>query len=272
MSRGIPNHDNPIGDDMTTFTLSRAGLDLRFRFATLTAREWLTDAYVRVRVQGDDLVGFTSPGSDDHMRLFFPGAPVSSVEELRESPSREYTPFAWGEDWLDIEFAIHGAPRDRGVAAEWAASAELGSVVGVGGPRGSMLIEGAPEGWLLAGDETAVPAIRRFAQSMAPDTVGLILVEVPDAAHELAVDAPAAVTVEYVHRGDRPGGEALGERLDALGAEDRPAGDVFAFIAAEQGIVKHGRALAIDRWGLDADRIVVKGYWKRGDVEFHAPH
>ena len=256
----------------TTFALARRGLDMRFRTAVLVDRTWETDAYVRVRLQGADLVDFMSLGSDDHMRLFFPGGPVESVEELRAAPSREYTPFAWAEDWLDVEFAIHGAPGDRGVAAEWAASAQIGATVGVGGPRGSMLIEGAPDAWFLAGDETAVPAIRRFAASMPADATGRILIEVPDAAHELVTAAPEGVAVEHVHRGAAPGGRVLGERLDALKAADRPQGDVFAFIAAEQAIVRPGRALAIERWGLDADRMVVKGYWKRGEDKFHAPH
>jgi NADPH-dependent ferric siderophore reductase len=249
----------------TPFTLRRQGLDLKFRTATLAERTWQTDTYVRVRVQGPDLVGFDSPGSDDHMRLFFVDDPGASPEHMRAAPHRDYTPFAWGDDWLEIEFAIHGAPGDRGVAAEWAASAPIGATLGAGGPRGSMIIDGTPDAWFLAGDETAVPAMRRFAASMNHDAVGRIIVEVPDAAHELSIAAPADVHVEYVHRGDAVGGRALGERLDALGAADRPAGEVFAFIAAEQSIVRPGRALAIDRWGLDADRIVVKGYWKRGD-------
>lgn len=256
----------------TAFALTRRGLDLKFRTATLAERTWETDTYVRVRLRGPELVGFTSPGSDDHMRLFFPDGPVASVDEMRAAPSREYTPLAWAEDWLDVEFAIHGDLGDRGVAAEWAASAPIGATIGVGGPRGSMLIEGAPDAWFLAGDETAVPAIRRFAASMPDDAIGRILVEVPDAAHELSIVAPVGVHVAYVHRGAASGGEVLSARLDALTSADRPHGDVFAFIAAEQSIVRSGRALAIERWGLDADRIVVKGYWKRGEDTFHAPH
>lgn len=255
-----------------TFALTRRPLDLRFRSAQLIERTWETDQYVRVRVQGPDLAGFSSLGCDDHMRLFFPAGPVDSVEEMRAAPSREYTPFAWDDDWLDIEFAIHGAPGDRGVAAEWAASAELGSVIGVGGPRGSMVIDGRPDAWFLAGDETAVPAIRRFAQTMDAAAVGAIVIEVPDAAHELPVAAPDGVSVSYVHRGAALGGTALAAHLEGLGGDDRPAGDVFAFVATEQGIVKPARALLIERWGLESERFVVKGYWKRGDLAFHAPH
>ncbi|MCR2799955.1 siderophore-interacting protein [Microbacterium sp. zg-Y818] len=255
---------------VSSFRIGRQRLDLRFRTARLVARTWLTSTYVRIRLEGPDLIGFDSPGSDDHIRVFFPDAAPTSVEELRAAPNREYTPLAWDGDggWLEIEFAVH----DGGVAAQWAARAPLGSVAGVGGPRGSMLIEGTPGAWFLAGDETSVPAMRRFASTMDAAAVGRILVEVVDADHELPIDAPPGVVVEQLHRGTDVPGSALAGRLDALGADDRPAGDVFAFVAAEQAIVKPARALLQERWALPADTFVAKGYWKRGESEYHAPH
>jgi NADPH-dependent ferric siderophore reductase len=255
----------------SSFQLERHGLELRFRSVRLAARQWLTPSYVRVRLEGVELRGFDSPGADDHIRIFFPDGPVGSVDELRASPSREYTPLAWDADegWLDIEFAVHGAD---GVAAPWAATAEIGASAGIGGPRGSMVVTGRPDGWLLAGDETAVPAMRRFTHLMDAEAVGRILIEVADAAHELPVETPPGVVVEQVHRGDAVPGAALAGRLDALGPGDRPVGSVFGFVAAEQSIVKSGRALLLDRWGLDTDQVVVKGYWKRGETEYHAPH
>ena len=249
----------------SAFTLTRRGLDLKFRWATLAGRERITPSYVRVRLQGDDLLGFVSPGSDDHMRLFFPAGPVTSVEELRAAPSREYTPLAWGEDWLDVEFAIHG---DEGVAAPWAANAPIGAGIGVGGPRGSMVIEGTPGGWFLVGDETAIPAIKRFA-SLIGTAPARIVVEAPSAAHEVPIEAP--VEVEWLHRGDAASGSALISFLETLTDADAVASDPFCFIAAEQSIVKPGRAL-LARWGVDPDRAVVKGYWKRDEAEYHAPH
>jgi len=257
--------------DTPSFALTRRSLELRFRTVRLAARQWLTPSYVRVRLEGADLRGFDSPGSDDHLRIFFPEVPPASVEQLRAAPSREYTPLAWDGDegWLDLEFAVHG---DEGVAAPWAATAELGAVAGIGGPRGSLVLTGRPEGWFLAGDETAVPAMRRFSHLMDADAVGRILVEVADADHELPIQTPPGVVVEQVHRADAAPGSALAARLNGLVAADRPAGDLFAFIAAEQAIVKPGRALLRDRWGLDGERIVVKGYWKSGEAEYHAPH
>ncbi|MCM3659170.1 siderophore-interacting protein [Agromyces mediolanus] len=267
------------------FTLDRVPRDLVFRPVTLTARERLAPHYLRLRLEGDALRGFDSLGSDDHLRLFFPGAQpadgtsdvaaAADVDALRECPSREYTPLAWDGDAgvLEIEFVVHG---EHGIAGRWADRAPIGSVIGVGGPRGSMVITGEPDGWLLAGDETALPAIRRFLARLSREgdatPRGLVLVEVPDAAHQPAFEAPAGTELRWVHRDGRAPGAALIAALDALGADERPAGEVFAFVAAEHAIVKPGRALVLDRWGLSPEQVVVKGYWRRGEAEYHAPH
>ncbi|MCP2031219.1 NADPH-dependent ferric siderophore reductase [Okibacterium sp. HSC-33S16] len=256
------------------FSLTRTPRELVFRSATLTRRDWITPTYARLRFEGHDLRGFGSLGSDDHIRVFFrnpDGEPSTDPAVLRTGVSREYTPFAWDADAgiLDLEFVIHG---DAGVAGPWAATAPLGSTVGIGGPRGSLVMNGQPDGWFLAGDETALPAIKRFLSIMRADAIGTVFVEVTDAAFEQALDAPAGITVRWVHRGNAPESSILGSALDSLGAADRPAGDVFAFIAAEQSIVRSGRALVFDRWQLDPATAIVKGYWKRGEAEYHAPH
>ncbi|CNL00608.1 Siderophore-interacting protein [Mycobacterium tuberculosis] len=89
------------------------------------------------------------------------------------------------------------------------------------------------------------------------------------AGREVEIDAP--VPVEWLHRGEAPAGSALITFLDALTADDAVGTDPFVFIAAEQSIVKPGRAL-LTRWGVDSANAVVKGYWKRGEAEYHAPH
>lgn len=267
-----PTERNAMAPSSFAFRLQ--GQELRFRRARLAERDWLTPAYVRVRLESEEFADFGSAGSDDHIRVFFPDADPATVEQLRAAPNREYTPLAWGENWLDVEFAIHGDPAvgTAGVAAAWAATAPIGAVAGVGGPRGSKVLDGRPDAWLLAGDETAVPAMRRFAGLMDADAIGRIYVEVTDVAHELPIAAPAGVVVEQVHRGGTAPGAALASRLQALSAADRPAGDILGFIAAEQSIVKPGRELLLERWGVPAEQMIVKGYWKRGEIEYHAPH
>lgn len=249
----------------SSFAFERQMIELQFRSVTLTGREWLAPNYVRVRVEGSDLEGFRSLGSDDHMRLFFPAVMPDTVEEMRASPSREYTPLVWGDDWLEIEFAVHG---DEGIAARWAATAEIGSVIGAGGPRGSAVLTGTPGSWFLAGDETAIPAIRRFA-ALIGDAPARIVIEVQGKDDEIAIDAP--VSVEWLHRGDATPTTTLITFLDGLRDMDAVGTDTLCFIAAEQSVVKPGRAL-LERWGIDPSQAVVKGYWKRGEAEYHAPH
>jgi NADPH-dependent ferric siderophore reductase len=95
------------------------------------------------------------------------------------------------------------------------------------------------------------------------------VIEAPGAEDELAIEAPVAV--EWLHRGDAPSGSTLIAWLDSLTAADVVGAHPFVFIAAEQSIVKPGRAL-LERWGVDTAHAVVKGYWKRGEAEYHAPH
>jgi NADPH-dependent ferric siderophore reductase len=254
-----------MADSKSSFSLERQPLELQFRTVALIAREQLAPDYVRVRLEGDDLFGFDSLGSDDHMRLFFPSEMPDTVEELRAAPSREYTPLVWGDNWLEVEFAVHG---DEGVAAVWAVGAPIGSKIGVGGPRGSAVIIGTPGSWLLVGDETAIPAIRRFA-ALIGDQPARIVIEVQGAEGEIDITAP--VDIEWLHRGDAPAGSALIAFVEGLTETDVVGADPFVFIAAEQQIVKPGRAL-LQRWGVDPKQAVVKGYWKRGEAEYHAPH
>ena len=162
-----------------------------------------------------------------------------------------------------------------------AAGAATAGVLGLGGlALGTGIAQADPHG---PGPHPPIPGqsdnadhggnwVEGEMSRLAGKFAGIVLVEVPDAERELPIAAPDGVVVEQVHRGSAPAGSALAARLEALGGGDRPEGDVFAFVAAEQAIVKSGRALLIERWGLDADRIVVKGYWKRNESEYHAPH
>ncbi|QTX03450.1 siderophore-interacting protein [Agromyces archimandritae] len=254
-----------------TFTLERRPRELVFRRGRLAARTELAPGYVRVRIEGEEFTGFDSPGADDHIRVFFgpdgglpSGAELPSSDEFREHGSREYTPVAWGDAALELEFLLHG----DGPGASWAASAPVGAPVAVGGPRGSMHVVGTPDAWFLAGDETAMPAIRRYVELAGADAAGTVILESADAAGELPLEVPAGISLVRAHR-DAGG---LAPLIEALTPADRPAGEVFGFIAAEQAIVKPGRALLHERWALEPAQTIVKGYWKRGDAGYHAPH
>ena len=174
---------------------------------------------------------------------------------LRSYTARRQDPGA-GE--VEIDFVLHG----NGPAAAWATAARPGAPLGVagGGPLGHR-----SAAWLLlAGDETALPAISRILGAAAPATRGLALVEVADAGEEQPLAAPEGVTVRWLHReGAAPGQSTL--LADAVAALDRPdEGDLFAWVAAESATVRAIRADLRGRWGLGRAQHHAIGYWRRG--------
>ena len=159
---------------------------------------------------------------------------------------------------VEIDFVLHG----DGPAAAWAGAAAPGATVAVasGGPLGDR-----PAGWLLlAGDETALPAITRILAAAPPSTRGVALVEVADVAEEQPPAAPEGVEVRWLHRDGTPPGEGT-LLADAVAALDRPAGeDLFAWVAAESAAVRTVRADLRARWGLGRAQHHAIGYWRRG--------
>ena len=174
---------------------------------------------------------------------------------LRSYTARRQDPAA-GE--LDVDFVLHG----DGPAATWAAAAAPGAVLGVAAaaPLGA-----EQAGWLLlAGDETALPGISRILAAAAPDTRGVVLLEVAGPAEEQGLPAPPAIEVRWLHRaGTAPGESTL--LVDAVAALERPEGeDLFAWVGAESATVRAVRADLRGRWGLRRHQHHAIGYWRRG--------
>lgn len=97
-------------------------------------------------------------------------------------------------------------------ASAWALSAPLGTKVAVMGPGGGDLPDAGEI--LLAGDETALPAIRRILETSAADRRGRVLIEIGDDGDRMPLRAPEQVEVTWLRR---HAGETL---LAALRAVD----------------------------------------------------
>jgi len=124
---------------------------------------------------------------------------------------------------IDVDFAMHLDAEGRGgPASEWAAAAQPGDRVCIIGPNSSAAqcttagayggIEWSPglaQHVLLAGDETAVPAICAILEALPEDISGHAFLEVPDERDIQHIDTRSAVTITWLARGDRPHGEPL---------------------------------------------------------------
>lgn len=249
--------------------------------ATVAGTRQLSPSFQRVTIAGEELADFPWGGGDHWFRLFLPPAPGSSLRlptvkgrawwrSYLAIPADErphcsnYTVAGYrpgdGTGELDIDVVLHSHDGELGGAvARWAAGAAPGSPVGLL-DQGLLFYppEDAAE-FVLAGDETGLPALRGVLASLPADASGVALLEVPHPGDAGEVVAPAGVRVEWLARnghGGVPGHLALA-RLEALA----PRPDAYAFVVGESGLATGGRR-ALKRAGLPASRITFSGFWK----------
>jgi NADPH-dependent ferric siderophore reductase len=176
---------------------------------------------------------------------------------------RTYTVRSWdaaaGE--LAIDFVVHG---DEGVAGPWAAAAKPGDRLLMTGPGGAY-VPGEEADWhLLVGDEAALPAIAASLERAPAGKPAYAIIEVagPEEEQKLTTDADAHIV--WLHRGDRPIGDALVEAVRAL---EFPPGPVQAFVHGEANFVKELRTLLRVERGVEREQLSISGYWRRGRDE-----
>ncbi len=239
----------------------------------------ITAKMVRITVGGAELEGFVSAAHDDHVKLFFPQpgqekpvlptpSPNGPVypEGAPRPAARDYTPRRYdaAANTLAIDFVLHG----DGPAAAWAAQARPGQFLGVGGPRGSFIVPDDFDWYLLAGDETALPAIGRRLEELPAGTRVLVVAEVEDAGEEQRFATRARLDTLWLHRGAAaPGEKSLLQK--AIADLALPPGEGYAWVAAEAATAKALRRHLVDERGLNKDRVKAAAYWKRGAAAVH---
>ena len=263
----------------TARTARRVRHETKTRLLQVQKVSRLTPKMVRIVVGGEALAGFVSAAHDDHVKLFFPqpgqdkpvlptpspNGPVYPEGALRPA-ARDYTPRRYdaAANSLTIDFVLHG----EGPATTWAAQARPGQFLGVGGPRGSFVVPDDFDWYLLAGDETAVPAIGRRLQELPAGARVIAVIEVADAAEELTFDTRTHLQLHWLHRK----GAAVGSHAQlqkALSELSLPPGEGYAWVAAEASAAKALRRYLVDQRGLPKDRVKAAAYWKQGAVAVH---
>ncbi|TCV97587.1 NADPH-dependent ferric siderophore reductase [Luteibacter rhizovicinus] len=245
---------------------------IRMRRLTVKRVKRLTPHMLRITLEGADLAGFVSAAPDDHVKLFFPVAdgslnpPVFTPdgpvypEGVEPSPSRDYTPRRYHEaaGELDIDFVLHG----EGPASSWAEQAKPGDLLGVGGPRGSLIVASDFDTYVMVGDETALPAIGRWLETLPASAQAIVLAEIADAAERQTFTSAASVETMWI---DRSGASASIEAV--LHALPTPAGDTFWWVATESKRARALRQHLVEERGVDKDWVKATGYWKLDSSE-----
>lgn len=220
--------------------------------ADFSADTW-TDHYVKLLFAPVD--GMTYPEPFDLERV--------QAELPREQwpVTRTYTVRAWDAEHreMTLDFVIHG---DEGLAGPWAKRVRPGETLRFFGPGGAYTPDVTADWHLLVGDESALPAIARALEALPPGTPAHAFVEVAGPEEEQKIDSD--VEVVWLHRGDRPVGEAL---LEAVRALEFPEGRPHAFVHGEASFVKELRRVLRVEAQLPREDLSISGYWRLGHNE-----
>lgn len=268
-----------VTGDMPRITWIGDGADLkrvvRFETARVVHVTDVSPHMRRITFAGED-VAYLATSAHLHCKLFLP-RPDNVTPEWPVRGEDGNLVFPTGDKKLDvrtytlrqvnvaqntfvIDFVMHG---DGGPGAAWAARAQAGQEIGLTGPGGQGVAEA---GWyLLAGDDTALPAIGRILSEMSPDARGVAVIEVDSVQDEQALVCPAGVQVRWCHRhGAAPGTTTL--LIDSVREVTWPAPDttVFAWVGAEFAMFRQIRDYLRDTRALDKKQYLVVGYWRRG--------
>ncbi|MBQ0829792.1 siderophore-interacting protein [Streptomyces tagetis] len=242
--------------------------------ARVVRTERLTPLMQRVVLAGEELAGLSADTCTDHYvkLLFAPGGVTYpepfDLERIREEFPREkwpvtrtYTVRHWDAESreMTLDFVIHG---DAGLAGPWAKHVRPGEIVRFLGPGGAYAPDADADWHLLAGDESALPAIARSLEALPAGARAFAFVEVEGPEEEQKIDSE--VEVVWLHRAGRPVGQALVEAVRAL---EFPAGRVHAFVHGEAGCVKElRRFLRVER-EIAREDLSISGYWRLGHNE-----
>jgi NADPH-dependent ferric siderophore reductase len=225
-----------------------------------------TDSYVKLVFVADDvdMAALPRPLTLDS----FAEQPAAKRPVIRTLTVRR-TDAAAREIAIDV--VVHG---EHGAAGQWAATAEPGQAAYLMGPAGAYSPDPAADWHLLAGDETALPAIGVALEALPANAIGKAFIEIAGPEDEVPLIAPDGVQITWIYRGGRAdliGEDRAGDHAPLIEAVKTAAwlpGQVHAFVHGEAQTVMHNLRPYIrkDR-EVDAKWASISGYWRRGRTE-----
>jgi NADPH-dependent ferric siderophore reductase len=226
-----------------------------------------TDSYVKlVFVPEDvDVAGLPGPLTLDS----FADLPPEKRPSVRTMTVRHVDAAA---RQIALDIVVHG---EHGIAGPWVAAAQPGLPIYLMGPSGAYTPDPAADWHLLAGDESALPAIATALEALPANAIGKAFIEVAGPEDEIGLTAPESVEVSWVYRGgradlvaeDRAGDFA--PLIEAVTTTQWLPGQVHVFIHGEAQTVMHNLRPYI-RKERDVDAkwaSSISGYWRRGRTE-----
>jgi NADPH-dependent ferric siderophore reductase len=254
----------------------------RFRPVEVVDVRFLSPRLVSITLTGGPdgaLDGFHIGAPAQHVKLLIPGAdhhtvaipqagangPVWPEDQLRPAV-RTYTPrrFDPTTGTLEIQFVVHG----DGPASAWAERAMPGDQLAVAGPGGRFPLELTCGPWVIAGDESAIPAIGTLLEALPADATADVYIETEGRADEIEMPLNDLSQLHWLLRaGATDTGSLLHHTLRT--APITPETNVW--VACEATAVRRIRHTLLDSVDLNVGQLVTRGYWRAGEAN-HPDH
>ncbi len=241
-----------------------------FRRVQVRSKTPLSERMARIVLGGEELAGFAIESPASSVRLLLPPTGSSRIElptwtgnqfELatgERAPIRTFTPRAFDSERLELTLDI--VLHDDGAATDWARRADVGDEAAISGPGRSETLDPAARSLLLAGDESAIPAISQLLESIEPDRTIEVHIEIahPSARFELPAHPNATITWHDAVAGTMPGDSITGV---VQGLNELPDA---VWVAGEAAAVQRLRTHLFDERGRNRQNVTARGYWKLG--------
>ncbi|MFC6012444.1 siderophore-interacting protein [Nocardia lasii] len=252
---------------------------------TVVDKQWLGAHLVRVVGTVEPAAFTPNEFSDAYVKVIFPVPGVEYPEPFdldtiratlgpeSQPVLRTYTVRSFDPETraISIDLVVHG---DEGIAGPWARAVEPGERFRLFGPGGAFAPDPAAEWFLLAGDESALPAIAATLEALPAGVPALVFVEVGGPEDEIALDSAADARVHWVHRGmssDRIPDELAGAHsplVAAVRAAEWLPGQVQAFVHGEaDAVMRQLRPYLRKERAIAPKWLSISGYWRRGRTE-----
>jgi NADPH-dependent ferric siderophore reductase len=243
----------------------------QFRRVEVRDVEPLSARMVRVTLAGPELAGFTVAEPASSVRLLLPSAPGEPLvmpiwngnefllPDGRRPTIRTFTPRRVDPDALElvIDAVVHG----DGAASQWARAAAPGVGAAVSGPGRGYTIDEHANAFLLAGDETAIPAISQLLEQLPRAATVTVLIEIATPDARLALPDHVRASAAWL---DLPEGAQPGDALVAAVRAEELATDARVWAAGEAAAVQRIRRFLFDERKFSRAQTTIRGYWKAG--------
>lgn len=244
--------------------------------ATVTGRRQISPDLVRLSMHSPALVGKELEFTDHYIKLLFApeGADYAwpfDVAQIREQQPREKHPITRTYTLInldpetgdfDVDFVTHG---DAGLAAPWARAAEVGEKLGFLGPGGAWRPTADYEHFVLAGDESAAPAIYAGLKRLPTGATATVYIEIE--ADDRTFDLPTreGVEVNWVVRNGATHGTELSRAVREAGTPEGKKTSWFIHGVAE--MIKEMRRFLFVESEVPREDVSISGYWRLGMTE-----